>query len=110
MSQVFMSDLTFFKGPIPTVWHNLCILNDCVKETLKYVLDSNLVLNLQNSTCKNQALGSGLKIMENFFGGITDFNIWGRILTDVEVKKWEMFGNIKGKYLSWDDAKILKNG
>ena len=93
-------------GPLPGVWHNLCILNHCKNKNLKIVLDGEIALEVTDIDCEKYPLDENIKI-KGHFGSFTDFNIWSKVLSNDEIHSWNVFDEMAvGDVVKWDDASI----
>ena len=54
-TQIFIDKLHFLVGPKPSIWHNLCIVNDCNERILKIILNGNEILHERNLQCEKAA-------------------------------------------------------
>lgn len=100
------SKFHFMHGPLPGVWHNLCILNNCRNNNQKIVLDGELALEVTDIDCEKYQLDENIKITGHF-GSLTDFNIWSKVLSNDEIHSWNGFDEMaSGDVVKWDDASV----
>ena len=100
------SQFHFMHGPLPGVWHNLCILNQCKNKNLKIVLDGEMALEVTDIECEKYQLDENIKI-KGHFGSFTDFNIWSKVLSNDEIHTWNVFDEMAvGDVVKWDDASV----
>ena len=100
------SQFHFMHGPLPGVWHNICILNHCKNKNLKIVLDGEIALEVMDIDCEKYQLDENIKI-KGHFGSFTDFNIWSKVLSYDEIHTWNVFDEMAvGDVVKWDDASV----
>ena len=97
---------SYFPAWKPDIWNKVCIVRN--NTIIQVYMNGNLVTTQKSFQVEKKITNITLMSAENnesqMFGAISDFNIWDRILTWEEIKKWSQCQlGLKGNILNWND-------
>ena len=103
-----------FSGWEPGHWNSFCVTGSKSEAHLSVILNGETVAETNSYSGYYQDNQTNIILMNNIHwmpvpshGAVSDFNIWGRVLSEEEILAWSFCEReVPGTVLSWDEASL----